>query len=425
VGFDRVKEFRAEQAVDDAVVAGERERHALTDDDFVLFDHGLFDGGADGEDGGVGWVDDRAESIDARHTEIGDAEGAAGKFSRLEFLVFGAATEGFGFGADLEERLAVGIADHRGDEPVFNRDGEGNVNRAVGLDTGAGPRRVDAGNSAQGSSGGLEHEIVDGEFDSVFGEAGVELFAEGEEWRGVDFDIEVEMRDGGLGLEEAARDGGAHVGRGGEGLGLHRALVEDRAVAPSRSSVGARGFGGSGWRVFLGGEDIGADDAATRAGAFNAAEVDAFFFGEFTSKRGNFHTTGGGGGHSRSGGLGRGRDHDHRHGRWSGGGDYRRGGSHSGGGFRGRGFDFLAGFADGAEGRTDWELGAGGAENFEERAVEVTFQLHGGLVGLDLGEHVPSLDGVALFFEPFDQRAHRHGVAEFGHCSDISHTIVN
>ena len=192
--FDGVEEFRAEQAVDDAMVAGERERHALADDDFVVFNHRLFDGGADGEDGGVRRVDDRAEAIDAGHTEVGDAEGATGKFSRLEFLVFGATTEGFGFGADLEERLAVGVADDGGDEAVFNRDREGNVNRAVGLDAGAGPRRVDAGDGAQGGGGGFEDEIVDGEFDAVFGEAGVELFAEGEERRGVDFDIEVEMR---------------------------------------------------------------------------------------------------------------------------------------------------------------------------------------------------------------------------------------
>ena len=81
--------------------------------------------------------------------------------------------------------------------------------------------------------------------------------------------------------------------------------------------------------------------------------------------------------------------------------------------------DFIV--VDGAEGGTDGELGAGGTENFQERAVEVAFQLHGGFVGLDFGEHVAGLDDIAFFFEPFDQRAHRHGVAEFRHVDELGH----
>ena len=199
---------------------------------------------------------------------------------------------------------------------------------------------------------------------------------------------------------------------------MHGALVEDRAVGPSGSGFGARGFGGGGWWVFLGGEDVGADDTATGAGALDAGEVDAFFLGELTSERGNFHAAGGSGRRSSGrGGLGRGSWSGHGDGRWSRGGNNGRGGCGGSGrrSFGRWGFDFLAGFADGAEGGTDRELGAGGTENFEERAVEVTFQLHGGFVGLDFGEHVAGLDDVAFFFEPFDQRAHRHGVAEFGH----------
>ena len=75
----------------------------------------------------------------------------------------------------------------------------------------------------------------------------------------------------------------------------------------------------------------------------------------------------------------------------------------------------------GAEGFADGDLGAGGSEDFEERAIEEALKLHGGFVGFDFGEHHAGFDGFAFFFEPFDQRAHRHGVAEFGHFDDIGH----
>ena len=40
---------------------------------------------------------------------------------------------------------------------------------------------------------------------------------------------------------------------------------------------------------------------------------------------------------------------------------------------------------------------------------------------LDHRQRVAGLDGIAFLFEPFDQRAHRHGVAEFRHFDDIGH----
>jgi hypothetical protein len=82
--FEGGEELRADGAVDDAVVAGERERHRLADDDLAGFHDGLRDGRADGEDRGVGRVDDGAEFRDAHHAEIGNAEGAAGELGGRE-----------------------------------------------------------------------------------------------------------------------------------------------------------------------------------------------------------------------------------------------------------------------------------------------------------------------------------------------------
>jgi hypothetical protein len=95
--------------------------------------------------------------------------------------------------------------------------------------------------------------------------------------------------------------------------------------------------------------------------------------------------------------------------------------SRGGGRFASGGIDGFAGFADGAEGFADGDLGAGGSEDFQKDTIEEALELHGGFIGFNFGEHGAGFDGFAFFFEPFDQRAHRHGVAEFGHFDDLSH----
>ena len=88
-------------------------------------------------------------------------------------------------------------------QAVFEGDAEGEVDRAVGADARASPGSVDRGDAAEGFGGGLQDEVVDRELDRVgagFGEALVQRFAHRHERGGVDFDFEVEVRDGDLRL---------------------------------------------------------------------------------------------------------------------------------------------------------------------------------------------------------------------------------
>ncbi len=57
--------------IDDAVVAAEADPHALADDDLALVidDRGFADA-ADGDDGGLRWIDDSGELVDAEGSEI-------------------------------------------------------------------------------------------------------------------------------------------------------------------------------------------------------------------------------------------------------------------------------------------------------------------------------------------------------------------
>ena len=250
----------------------------MADDQAVLgVDDGLLDGRADGEDRGVGHVDDAEETGDAVHAEVGDREGRTRHLVRRELLRAGLADEGLRLDGDVLQRLGVRVADDRGDQAVFEGDAEGEVHRAVGADARAGPGGVDRGDAAKGFGGSLQDEVVDRELDRVgagFGEALVQRFAHRHERSGVDFDLEVEVRDGDLGLEEPAGDRLAHAAHRDVGVRLDALAVGGR----SDRDVERAGRSGDG-RSRSGGGDIATDDAATGAGAGEGGDVERGLLG--------------------------------------------------------------------------------------------------------------------------------------------------
>ncbi len=60
-------------------------------------------------------------------------------------------------------------------------------------------------------------------------------------------------------------------------------------------------------------------------------------------------------------------------------------------------------------------FGAGGDQDLADRAFVDGLDLHGRLVGLDLGDHVAGLDLVAFLLQPLGERALFHGGRERGH----------
>ena len=63
---------------------------------------------------------------------------------------------------------------------------------------------------------------------------------------------------------------------------------------------------------------------------------------------------------------------------------------------------------------------AGLDEDLREDSAVVGLQLHRGLVGLDLGEHVTCQHGVTFVLEPLSDDTFGHGVGQAGH-EDVGH----
>ena len=97
-------------------------------------DDGLFLEAADGEDGGLGLVDDRRAELAAEDAGVGEREGRSGGFVGLELL--GARALGqIGDGAgDVDEAARLRLLDDGHDQAPLQRDGDAEVDVGVVVD---------------------------------------------------------------------------------------------------------------------------------------------------------------------------------------------------------------------------------------------------------------------------------------------------
>jgi hypothetical protein len=99
--------------------------------DAVVGGHGLGEGGAGGQDGRLGGVDDGGELLHAEHAEVGDGEGAAAHVVGGQLALAGAADQLPGLAGDLGEGQVVGVADHRDHQAAVDGDGDADVDPLV------------------------------------------------------------------------------------------------------------------------------------------------------------------------------------------------------------------------------------------------------------------------------------------------------
>ncbi len=164
-GFEGLEKFGGGRAVDDAVVGAEGEREHVADDDLAVADDGALLGGADGEDGDLGRIDDGAEFADAEGAQVADGEGRAGHLVLLEACDAGAVDEINAALADFAEAHEVDVAEDGDDEAIGDGDGDAEIDVAIAGDLGAVEGGVKSGVTEQCGGDRLGEKIGEAEAD--------------------------------------------------------------------------------------------------------------------------------------------------------------------------------------------------------------------------------------------------------------------
>ena len=265
------------------MVAAHPDPHALAGNDLILgVDDGLFRDRADREDRGLGRVDDGVEVADAEGAEVRDGDGAAGHFVRGQLFVACPDGEILELGGEVLDRFRLGGADHRGDESVLDRDGDGEVGLTMVENRVALEGAVHLGHGTGREDGGAHDEIVHRVLRSaVRGARGVDLFAQVHERFGVDLDVEIEMRDRRLALEKARGNDATHAGE-------RHATVRFRHGRRKQSEGAAATTDGGVLDIFL-------HDASARPAPVEAGEIDALLLGDLAGERRGLEAPGGDG----------------------------------------------------------------------------------------------------------------------------------
>ncbi len=221
-------------------------------------------------------IDDGGEFAHAIHAQIGDGAGAALVFVRLELLGAGAFGKVAHFGRDRGQRFGSAlritgvirppsIATAMPMSECVKRKMRSSAHTALA----AGTRCSAAAQALMMKS--LSESLNAGCAVLALRRGGVGLLAHGDEPADIQIGGQIEMRDGLLGLDQPLGDGRAHPVE-------RHFLVGDALVQRlDLRRAGAGGHRRRGRRRLL---DVGGNDAAMRAGAAEARQVDAAFAGE-------------------------------------------------------------------------------------------------------------------------------------------------
>src|SRR3954452_86632 len=190
------EELRRRRAAEDAVVAGDRDVHAVAGDDLAVADDRLALHLPDRQDRRLRRVDDRRERRHPVHAEVRDRERRARQLGRADLAVADLLGQRARLLRDLAEALPVGVEDRRDDERALAGDRDADVDAAVELEAAVLVRGVDEREVAQGDRARLDDHVVVGRHRRVLllGEP-LELLAQLDRALHVDVHRQREVRD--------------------------------------------------------------------------------------------------------------------------------------------------------------------------------------------------------------------------------------
>jgi len=90
--------------------------------------------GTDSEDRRLRGVDHRRERLDVEHPHVADGERAAREVLAREASLLGQSDQTTGFACEVGERTLVGMAEHRDDQSILDRDRHAEIHLGVHLE---------------------------------------------------------------------------------------------------------------------------------------------------------------------------------------------------------------------------------------------------------------------------------------------------
>ena len=219
VTLEGLQELSGNGTVNSAVVRAQGDSHDRGSADItILTGNDTLLSGTNGQDAGLGRVNDGSEVLDTVHAHVGDGEGTALVLVGGELVGAGTGSEVLDLVRDSGQTLGLGAGDNGGDQTRRSRGGDADIGAVVLSDRVVHPRAVGLGNGLEGKGGSLDNEVVDRELVLVLGLL-VEDLAELQDLVHLHLDGNVVVRDVLLGLGQTLSNDLAHVGERDVGVG--------------------------------------------------------------------------------------------------------------------------------------------------------------------------------------------------------------
>ncbi len=175
---------------------------------------------ADAHDCRVRLIDDRQAEDRAELAGVGNGEGRAFDFFRLELFVAGALAEVGDAALQAQEVQFVGVLEHGDDQSPVERDRDADIYVPVIANAIAFERSVHDRELLQADDRRAHEKWHEGQARAVaLLESGLQLVAEIDDAGHVHFEHAVDVRAGAARLDHALRDDAAHVGHGNQVAG--------------------------------------------------------------------------------------------------------------------------------------------------------------------------------------------------------------
>src|SRR5579884_2799588 len=267
--FDFLQEAGRDGAVNGAVVAGERDLHAVAYHYLPIFHDGRGSDRSDGQDGRFGRVNDGGEALHVVHAQVADGEGAAAQVIGLKLARTRCLGQPPRLARNVEDAALIGVLDDGNDQARLQRHRHADIDLFFLDQPILGEGDIDLRHAYQRARDGLDNQVVEADLNRLRFARGIliDLPAQLGQLAGIDDAGHVEVRGCLHALAQPLRNRAPHRGQ----RNLHYLFAFNRGGNRLKRGRGRgwHGRSGSGYSSLLrqSSLDIHLDDAPVGAGA--------------------------------------------------------------------------------------------------------------------------------------------------------------